>query len=84
MDVGFCVTVTPTKYIYTGGQEDGVVVGIRNYPRFPSTEEELEGRAIQIARELMEIACQWSCMIEDSHHTIWLSNRHESGEGENG
>jgi SAM-dependent methyltransferase len=36
-----CVTVTPTNFIYCGGQEDGVIIGIRNYPRFPKTEDEI-------------------------------------------
>lgn len=30
---GLCVTVTPTTYVYTGGEEDGVIVGLINYPR---------------------------------------------------
>ncbi len=34
--VGLCVTVTATSYIYTGGEEAGVIVGLINYPRFPS------------------------------------------------
>lgn len=35
---GLCVTVTPTKFIYTKRWEPGCIVGLINYPRFPSTE----------------------------------------------
>ena len=35
--VGLCVTVTPTKYIYTGGCENGAIVGLINYPIFPGS-----------------------------------------------
>ena len=39
--LGFCVTVTPTKFIYTGGEETGAEIGIMNYARFPTTPDEL-------------------------------------------
>jgi hypothetical protein len=38
---GLCVTVTPTIYVYTGGQEVGLAVGLINYPRFRSTPQEI-------------------------------------------
>jgi hypothetical protein len=84
MENGLCVTVTPTRYIYTGGQEGGVIVGIRNYPRFPTTRTHLMEVAESIAEKLMLVACQWSCMIEGPGETVWLSQRPDSGEGENG
>lgn len=34
---GLCVTVTPVKFIYTGGEELGAEIGLINYPRFPSS-----------------------------------------------
>lgn len=37
---GLCVTVEPTSYIYTGGEESGYVVGLIQYPRFPAPESE--------------------------------------------
>ena len=33
-DEGFCVHVIEAKFLYTGGREDGVKVGLVNYP-FP-------------------------------------------------
>lgn len=38
-EVGLCVTVTPTDFIYTGGEESGFVIGLVNYPRFPDSRE---------------------------------------------
>lgn len=35
MDEGMCVTIEPTTYIYTGGEEQGFKIGYINYPRFP-------------------------------------------------
>ena len=34
-EVGYCVTIKPTLYVYKGGEEHGVEVGLINYPRFP-------------------------------------------------
>lgn len=35
-EVGFCVTLTMVEYIYKEGTENGLQVGLINYPRFPS------------------------------------------------
>ena len=43
------VTVTPTKFIYVGGHEMGAIIGVINYPRFPSTPEQIKSRAIELA-----------------------------------
>jgi hypothetical protein len=50
--VGFCVTVSATEYIYTNGSESGVIVGLINYPRFPSTPGEILFRAVALADRL--------------------------------
>ncbi len=51
-ETGFCVTTTRTLYIYTNGQEPGVIVGLINYPRFPNTPEQLWERAETLAERL--------------------------------
>ena len=48
-----CVTVTSTKFIYTDGNEPGVIVGLINYPRFPKLQYALKKRAVEIAKILM-------------------------------
>ena len=36
---GLCVTIEPTHFIYTGGEETGFKIGLINYPRFPTSKE---------------------------------------------
>jgi ferredoxin len=76
--VGLCVTVEPVAYIYTGGEETGVRVGIINYPRFPSTHDELREKARQLASALMVRLCQHSYSIVGPDETEWFSRRPES------
>lgn len=52
--VGLCVTVTPTTFVYTGGEEPGVRVGLVNYPRFPAEPGDLEARTLELAGLLKE------------------------------
>lgn len=73
--VGACVTVTPTTYIYTGGEEAGVIVGFINYPRFPATLSDLENKAMQLADDLMHGLCQNSFTIQTPQTTYWYSRR---------
>jgi ferredoxin len=52
--VGLCVTVSPTRFIYTNGYEDGCCIGFINYPRFPSTNEKIIELAIKLAEILKQ------------------------------
>lgn len=74
-DVGLCVTVEPVAYIYTGGEEAGVRVGLINYPRFPSGEAELLEKAGKLADLLMIRLCQHSYSIAGPNETVWVSRR---------
>lgn len=51
-DVGLCVTFTPTEFIYTNGNEPGVVIGLINYPRFETTSDVIKAKAFAIAQIL--------------------------------
>ncbi len=77
MEKGFCVTVTPTKFIYTGGEETGVCVGIVNYPRFPATEGELIEHAKALTEKLITAAFQWTALIVTSRQSIWFTCKEE-------
>jgi hypothetical protein len=46
-----CFTITPTEFVYTGGEEVGVAIGLVNYPRFPG--EPLWARAEALTAELL-------------------------------
>lgn len=74
-DIGLCVTVTPTTYVYTGGSEEGFVVGLINYPRFPATMDALTDRAIDLAQELMRQLGQESFSVQTPCVTHWFSRR---------
>lgn len=75
--VSFCVSVTPTSYAYKGGHEVGVIVGLINYPRFPSTSEEMFDHAKSLGIQLMEGLGQQSFTIETPAETWWFSIRPE-------
>ncbi len=72
-----CVTVEPVAYIYTGGEEAGVRVGLINYPRFPTTLEDLLEKAGKLADLLMARLCQHSYSIVGPDKTVWVSRRPE-------
>lgn len=76
-DGGLCVTVTPTNYIYKGGEERGFIVGVINYPRFPLPASDLEARANSLANRLMERLFQTSFTLETPEQTKWYSRREE-------
>lgn len=74
-EIGLCVTVTPTTYIYTGGQELGVVVGLINYGRFPSEPQAIFARAKELTLKLIEGLGQESASIQAPDKTLWISFR---------
>ncbi len=74
-DVGFCITLTPTEYIYTHGQEAGFAVGIINYARFPVDAVELEAKAEELANQLRERLSQESYTIQTATRSTWHSWR---------
>lgn len=75
LDVGLCVTVEPVTYVYTGGQEEGVRVGLINYPRFPTDVQLLADRSRALASKLMFALCQQSYSIVGPEATEWYSRR---------
>ncbi len=76
-EVGLCVTVTETVYCYTGGEEAGVIVGLINYPRFPSTPSAIWQRAEELAARLCAGLKQQSYTIQAPDKTVWFSHRPE-------
>lgn len=76
-EVGLCVTCTPTVFIYTHGEEDGYIVGLINYPRFPSEPATIWAHAEALAERLRVEACQQSYTIQAPDKTVWFSHRPE-------
>ena len=79
-ECGFCVTVTPLRFIYTGGKENGVLIGIINYPRFPKEESELDIHAFAIANKLMKEFKQYRCSIVFPDNTVLFENNELVGD----
>lgn len=70
--VGLCVTITETRYIYTGGEEAGVIVGLINYPRFPAEPAAIFAKAEELAHRLIEGMGQRSASIQAIDKTVWI------------
>ena len=72
---GLCVTVTPVDFIYAGGAEAGVRIGLVNYPRFPALPHVIDETAEDLARFLIERMHQDTALIDAPDRTIWLTRR---------
>lgn len=75
VEIGLCVSVTKTDFVYKYGQEAGVKVTLINYPRFPTTEEELKTIAIDIGHYLMDNMAQGSFTVYGPETTIYFDRR---------
>jgi len=73
-EIGLCITVMPIEYIYTNGRESGAVIGLINYPRFPDTNENIQIKAISLAKRLMIAFSQYRVSIVFPDETIMLIN----------
>lgn len=78
--IGYCVTVSPTIFIYKGGNERGCVVGLINYPRFPSTKTKIRKKAIELAGILLKAMEQERVSIVFSDKTVMLIDEERIGE----
>ena len=67
-----CVTITPTKFIYVGGNEPGAIIGLISYPRFERTEIFLKNRAIEITKVLMSVFKQNRITITTPFESIMI------------
>ena len=72
--VGLCVTITPTRYVYTDGQEDGVIIGLINYPRYPKYEDDLRALAMEIGRLVLNTFNQNRVTVEYPDMSLTLEN----------
>ena len=60
---GLCVSVIPCEYIHTDGEENGALVRLINYPRFPNDSDGIEKIAIELAKELIVCCNQLSASV---------------------
>jgi len=78
----YCVTVTPTRFVFGGGDQEGARVGLLSYPRKPCPDAVLRNRAEKLARELLDGLHQNTALIVDPDTTTWISVAEEPGGGE--
>ena len=73
---GACVSISDEEYIYTMGNETGIVVNLINYPRFPKEPWELLNQALELGELLIEELFQGSCTVVDySGNSHFISRR---------
>lgn len=72
---GLCVSISDETFVYTGGREEGVRVGLINYPRFPCEPADLLATAKELATTLIEQLHQSSCTIVTPTETHFMSRR---------
>jgi hypothetical protein len=70
---GGCVTIEPTTFIYTGGEEAGMIIGYVNYPRFPSDDETIFGKAYSMAMTLIKDLNQKTALVVGTDKTALVS-----------
>lgn len=75
MSIGLCVTIEPVEYIYTGGRESGVRIGLINYPRFPDEPNIIFDKALCLARLLRTRLAQHSFSVVATDKTIFETTR---------
>jgi hypothetical protein len=72
-----CTTIEPTLFIYTGGEESGYVVGLVNYPRFPTSPEALLQRARDLMHALLAATHQHSALLVAPDVSEWITCREQ-------
>lgn len=76
--IGLCVTVTPTEYVYTHGCEQGAIVGLINYARFPEDSKvSIWYTAKDLALRIINELGQGSYTIQDDKRSFWYSHKRE-------
>jgi hypothetical protein len=74
-EVKLGLTFTSTIFIYVDGEEPGVIIGLINYPRFPSTKEKIQKQAIDLAEMLKKELQQHRVSIVFPDKTIMLGEK---------
>lgn len=72
---GLCVSISEADFVFTGGMESGVRIGLINYPRFPVNYTKVQETAQRLARFLIERLHQSSCTVVSDIDTVFLSRR---------
>ncbi len=66
------LTFTPTNFIYVDGSEPGFIVGLINYPRFPSSSFAITNKAHELGKILLKELSQERISIVFPNETVML------------
>jgi len=66
------LSISPTKFIYHKGAEDGFVVTLINYPRFPKSHNTLKDKSVELGTILLKAFKQERLSIEGQMFTLML------------
>ena len=66
------LAITPTNFLYRNGGENGFIIGLINYPRFPSSDEEITRKAIEIAKMFLNKFSQYRISVVTSNCTYLI------------
>lgn len=72
---GLCVSIRDADFVYTGGMEGGVVIGLLNYARFQCSEDELQSKAEDLAEFLIVKLHQSSATVLSPLGSLWMTRR---------
>jgi len=72
---GLCVSLRKNEYVYAGGVESGVEIGLIQYPPFPEDERSLFKKAEHVGKSIAEVNSQWSFTILTPTQTYFYSRR---------
>ena len=71
---GFAYTLTPTRFIYKNGNENGCIIGVINYPRFPRDKSWLKAKTYHLTQQLLKIFKQERISIVCTDDTIMVES----------
>ena len=72
--VGLCVNITPFEFIYSGGRESGVNIGLIHYPRFPSGREVVRAHVLEMAGRLRIALRQSRVSVVMPNETVMIGD----------
>lgn len=75
---GLCVTVTPTTYIYTHGEESGVMIELIRYPKYPNSpgsKKDNWNTMVELADFILDQTHQGSYTVMDAENAITFDRR---------
>lgn len=73
-EVKDCITITPTEFRYVKGNENGVIIGYIQYPRFPRSEHDIKCRALMLGYKLMHELRQYRVTVTTPYKSYMLKN----------